>query len=221
MLTTQKGKNIGTYIENYVLFDLETTGISCQSDDVIEISALRVRNGNVAGCFSSLVNPGRPIPWAASRVNNITDDMVAGEPTMEEILPEFLKFAGEDVLVGHNIARFDLNFLYRDSMTRFGLFPGNDYVDTLLFARQSLPGLRSYALTALAEHYGLTTQGAHRALNDCRMNQQVFELLAREPRREGKRCPRCGQPMVLRKGRFGEFYGCTGYPGCRYTENVR
>lgn len=220
MLTTQKGRNIDSYIENYVLFDLETTGISCRSDDVIEISALRVRNGQVTECFSSLVDPGRPIPWAASRVNNITDDMVAGEPTMEEILPQFLEFVGEDVLAGHNIARFDLNFLYRDSMVRFGLLPGNDYVDTLLFARQSLPGLPSYALTALAEHYGLTTQGAHRALNDCRMNQQVFERLAREPRQAAKRCPRCGQPLALRKGRFGAFYGCTGYPGCRYTENV-
>ena len=220
MLTTQKGRNIDSYIENYVLFDLETTGISCRSDDVIEISALRVRNGQVTECFSSLVDPGRPIPWAASRVNNITDDMVAGEPTMEEILPQFLEFVGEDVLAGHNIARFDLNFLYRDSMVRFGLLPGNDYVDTLLFARQSLPGLPSYALTALAEHYGLTTQGAHRALNDCRMNQQIFERLAREPRRAAKRCPRCGQPMALRKGRFGAFYGCTGYPVCRYTENV-
>ena len=221
MLTTQKGRNIDSYIENYVLFDLETTGISWRSDDVIEISALRVRNGQVTECFSSLVDPGRPIPWAASRVNNITDDMVAGEPTMEEILPQFLEFVGEDVLAGHNIARFDLNFLYRDSMVRFGLLPGNDYVDTLLFARQSLPGLPSYALTALAEHYGLTTQGAHRALNDCRVNQQVFERLAREPRPETKCCPRCGQPMALRKGRFGAFYGCTGYPGCRYTENVK
>lgn len=189
MLTTQKGRNIDSYIENYVLFDLETTGISWRSDDVIEISALRVRNGQVTECFSSLVDPGRPIPWAASRVNNITDDMVAGEPTMEEILPQFLEFVGEDVLAGHNIARFDLNFLYRDSMVRFGLLPGNDYVDTLLFARQSLPGLPSYALTALAEHYGLTTQGAHRALNDCWVNQQVFERLAREPRRAAKRCP--------------------------------
>ena len=220
MLTTQKGRNIDSYIENYVLFDLETTGISWRSDDVIEISALRVRSGQVTESFSSLVDPGRPIPWAASRVNNITDDMVAGEPTMEEILPQFLEFVGEDVLAGHNIARFDLNFLYRDSMVRFGLLPGNDYVDTLLFARQSLPGLPSYALTALAEHYGLTTQGAHRALNDCRMNQQIFERLAREPRQAAKRCPRCGQPMALRKGRFGAFYGCTGYPGCRYTENV-
>ena len=90
MLTTQKGRNIDSYIENYVLFDLETTGISWRSDDVIEISALRVRSGQVTECFSSLVDPGRPIPWAASRVNHITDDMVAGEPTMEEIANDLI-----------------------------------------------------------------------------------------------------------------------------------
>lgn len=219
MLTSQKGQNRNDYIGNYVLFDLETTGISCRSDDVIEISALRVRGGQVTDSFSSLVNPGRPIPFGASQVNHITDDLVAGEPTMEEILPEFLDFMGDDVLVGHNIARFDLNFLYRDCQRRFGLVPGNDYVDTLLFARRRLPGLKSYALTALAQYYCLNTFGAHRALNDCRMNQQVFELLAREPEAEQKCCPVCGAPMVLRRGRFGKFYGCTGYPVCRYTEN--
>lgn len=219
MLCSEKGRNIGTYVGSYVLFDLETTGISCRSDEVIEISALRVRDGGITDSFSSLVNPGRPIPYGASQVNHITDDMVAGEPEMGEILPEFLKFAGEDVLVGHNIARFDLNFLYRDCQRFFGLVPGNDYVDTLLYAHQRLPGLGSYALTALARHYCLETLGAHRALNDCRMNQQVFERLSREPEPELHCCPLCGAPMVLRKGRFGKFYGCTGYPVCRYTEN--
>lgn len=220
MLCSEKGRNIGTYVGSYVLFDLETTGISCRSDEVIEISALRVRDGGITDSFSSLVNPGWPIPYGASQVNHITDDMVAGEPDMGEILPEFLKFAGEDVLVGHNIARFDLNFLYRDCQRFFGLVPGNDYVDTLLYARQRLPGLGSYALTALARHYCLETLGAHRALNDCRMNQQVFERLSREPEPELHCCPLCGAPMVLRKGRFGKFYGCTGYPVCRYTENL-
>ena len=171
--------------------------------------------------FSTLVNPGRPIPYGASQVNNITDDMVKDAPTMEEILPEFLKFFGDDVLVGHNIERFDLKFLVRDCQTRFGKVPGNDYVDTLRFARCRLTGLPSYRLTALAEHYSLSTLGAHRALNDCKMNQQVFELLAREP--EGlppKCCPRCGAPMAKRRGRFGSFYGCTAYPACRYTEDI-
>ena len=142
---------------------------------------------------------------------------------MEEILPVFLNFFGDDVLVGHNIERFDLKFLVRDCRTRFGLVPGNDYVDTLRFARCRLAGLPTYRLTALAEHYGLSTMGAHRALNDCRMNQQVFELLAREPEADSapeKLCPLCGAPLAKRRGRFGAFYGCTGYPQCRYTENI-
>ena len=223
MLSSTQGKNLNRYVPDYVLFDLETTGISCTSDDVIEISAVKVRDGQLVDSFSSLVNPGRPIPYAASQVNNITDDMVADAPTMEEILPAFLSFFGDDVLVGHNIERFDLRFLNRDCMVRFGRVPGNDYVDTLRFARCRLAGLPSYRLTALAEHYSLSTFGAHRALNDCRMNQQVFELLAREPETNGaaeKICPRCGAPLAQRRGRFGTFYGCTAYPACRYTENI-
>lgn len=224
MLTTFPGVNRNRYCPDYVLFDLETTGISWRSDDVVEISAVRVRGGSITDSFSSLVNPGRPIPYTASQVNHITDEMVEGAPTMEEILPEFLKFVGEDTLAGHNIARFDMKFLHRNCQFCFGLLPGNDYIDTLTFARARLPGLRSYALTALAEHYGLTTAGAHRALNDCKMNQQVFELLAKEPETTVERgvrcCPRCGCPMVFRRGKFGSFYGCSQYPVCRYTENV-
>lgn len=221
MLAYTQGKSLNCYVPDYVLFDLETTGISCNSDDVIEISAVKVRQGTIVDSFSTLVNPGRPIPYGASQVNNITDDMVKDAPTMEEILPEFLKFFGDDVLVGHNIERFDLKFLVRDCQTRFGKAPGNDYVDTLRFARCRLTGLPSYRLTALAEHYSLSTIGAHRALNDCKMNQQVFELLAREP--EGlppKCCPRCGAPMAKRRGKFGSFYGCTANPACRYTEDI-
>lgn len=223
MLSNFPGTNRNQYTPDYVLFDLETTGISCHSDDVVEISAVRVRGGKIVDSFSTLVNPGRPIPYGASQVNHITDDMVADAPTMEEVLPEFLKFVGEDVLVGHNIARFDLRFIHRDCQTRYRQVPGNDYIDTLTFARLRLPGLRSYALTALAEHYGLSTFGAHRALKDCQINQQVFELLAREPEQTmevGARiCPRCGGAMTLRRGKYGNFYGCTGYPACRYTEN--
>ncbi len=224
MLASCPGKNRNQYLPDYVLFDLETTGINCNSDDIIEISALRVRSGKIETSFSTLVNPGRPIPYGASQVNHITDALVADAPTMEEILPEFIQFIGEDVLVGHNIARFDLRFLYRDCQTRFSMVPDNDYVDTLSYARGRLPNLGRYSLTALAEYYRLPTEGAHRALNDCRMNQQVFERLAQEPNacsaNQIKRCPKCGNEMRMRRGRFGEFYGCSGYPLCRYTENI-
>ena len=204
MLGNTKGKMINQYVPDYVLYDLETTGTSSKYDEVIEISAVKVKNGVVTEEFSQLVNPGRPIPSAASAVNHITDDMVAG----------------------HNINRFDMKFLYRDCERYFGQTLTNDYIDTLKLARLCLPELSHHRLGDLAQYYGISTAGAHRALNDCRMNQQVFEKLAKEldgttgRRMEIKNCPVCGQPLKKRNGRFGEFWGCTGFPKCRYTENI-
>lgn len=237
MLGNKLGERKTLYVPDYVVFDLETTGISAAYDQVVEISAVKVEGGVVTGEFSTLVNPLMPIPYAASQVNGITDDMVAGSPLFMQALGEFLDFAGDRVLVGHNIHSFDMRFIYRDARKFWNLIPDNDYIDTLQMARQVLPKLRHHRLVDLAEHYGISAAGAHRALADCRMNQQVFEFMGREleERRaqimmpamefaaatgEAKKCPRCGSVLKRRSGRFGEFYGCTGYPMCRYTENI-
>jgi len=174
------------------------------------------------------VNPKRPIPYAASMVNHISDEMVANEPDFGQVLPEFLTFAGDDILVGHNIQTFDMKFLYRDCERLFQQKLTNDYVDTLRVAKLCFPEWRHRRLSDLAEHYGISTRGAHRALTDCKMNQQVFEYLAKELEKmpaakkqsKEKICPECGLPMKKRNGRFGEFWGCTGYPDCRHTENT-
>lgn len=173
MLGNKRGKHLRNYVPDYVLFDLETTGISCNYDEVIEISAIKVRAGNVVEEFSELVNPGRRIPPAASAVNNITNQMVASAPPFSEVLPGFLKFVGDDVLVGHNINSFDLKFLYRDCNKYFGQDITNDYVDTLCLAKMVFPTWHHRRLSDLAEHYGISTVGAHRALADCRMNQYL------------------------------------------------
>lgn len=226
MLGNTKGKLINHYVPDYVLYDLETTGTSSKYDEVIEISAVKVKNGVVTEEFSQLVNPGRPIPYAASAINHITDDMVAVAPTFDSVLQQFLVFIGDDVLVGHNINSFDMKFLYRDCERYFGQTLTNDYIDTLKLARLCLPELSHHRLGDLAQYYGISTVGAHRALNDCRMNQQVFEKLAKEldgttgRKIEVKNCPVCGQPLKVRSGRYGEFWGCTGFPKCRYTENI-
>ena len=206
MLGKRKGKQRREYVPDYVLYDLETTGISSLYDEVIEISAVKVRNGKIVDEFSELVNPGRPIPYAASSVNNISDKMVENARSFEKVLPEFLAFARDDVLAGHTLT--------------------NDYIDTLAIAKLCFPEWKHRKLSDLAEHYGISTKGAHRALADCRMNQQVFELMAKESggtsakQTEEKICPRCGLALKKRNGRFGGFWGCTGFPDCRYTENV-
>lgn len=225
MLGNTKGKRLDTYVENYVIFDLETTGISCITDKVIEISAVKVLKGRIADKFSTLVNPEMKIPFRASQVNHITDDMVEDAPVFERALADFDAFAGDMVLAGHNIHTFDMKFIQRDAKAYWGKVFTNDYIDTLVLARRRLPQLSNYKLTDLAGYYRIPAAGAHRALADCMMNQQVFERLGKESdflsaEIKGKKCPRCGQLMKKRKGRFGEFWGCSGYPNCRYTENV-
>ena len=171
------GNLLNTYVADYVVFDLETTGISPKTDEVVEISAVKVEHGKVTDEFSTLVNPKQRIPYGASRVNGITDDMVAEAPFFEQVLEEFLEFIKGFVLVGHNIARFDMNFLYRDVEKYFERSLPNNYIDTLQMARRELPDLEHHRLTDLAEYYEISAEGAHRALNDCRMNQQVFEKM--------------------------------------------
>lgn len=226
MLGTTEGTLLNKYLKDYVIFDLETTGTNCNADEVIEISAIKVINEEVKEEFSFLVNPGMPIPFWATNVNGITDAMVADAPVFKDVLEKFLEFAGNLPLVGHNIHTFDMKFMYRDCQKYFGKTLSNDYVDTLKLARLYLPKLQAYKLVDLAKYYNLSTEGAHRALNDCRMNQQIFYYLGQEMLPENMKknglisCPNCGSLMKLRKGQYGEFMGCSGYPNCKYTMKV-
>ena len=232
-MTGKIGKRLHDYAENYVVFDLETTGLSPARDEIIEIAGIKVRDGSVEEEFSTLVNPGIPIPWAASRVNGITDGMVKNAPRLAEALGAFLDFVGEAVLVGHNIHSFDLPFVYAGAAKSLDRQIANNYVDTLYLAKNCLPQLKHYKLTDLSEYFGFETEGAHRALADCRMNQKCYEALLKiwqEKEKERSHmensgqdvcCPECGCILIKRKGRFGMFWGCSGFPACRYTKNCR
>ena len=180
----KQGIQLNKYTPDYVVFDLETTGISRTFDEVVEISAVKVRSGQVVDEFSTLVNPGRHIPAGASQVNGITDQMVADCPLFSQVLQEFLNFTEGLTLVGHNIASFDMKFIWRDAEKYYGELVPNDYVDTLKVARRHLSELPRHRLVDLAEYYGISPEGAHRALNDCRMNQQVYERMVAEMRKK-------------------------------------
>ena len=223
MLGKMRGKQINKYISNYVVFDLETTGVSPSNDSIIEISAVKVNNGVIVDEFSKLVNPLRPIPPQATAVNNITDEMVANSPSIDEVMPEFLNFIEDYTLVGHNIHCFDMKYIWRICEMLYDETVANNYLDTLPFSRKKLPNLAKHRLTDLAAHYNISTQGAHRALNDCIINQKCFELMEKEIDQNisEKTCPKCGSQLKLRNGIYGEFYGCTGFPACRYTENIK
>lgn len=227
-MARQKGSLLNLYTKDYVVFDLETTGLRPEMDEIIELSGIKVRNGQAVEEFSTLINPGIPIPHAATSVNGITDSMVAEAPSLAEALASFLDFIGNDILVGHNIHTFDMNFLYAGARKALGRKVENDYVDTLPLARCCLPSLYRHRLTDVAAHFHIETKGAHRALNDCVMNQLCYEklgeILARKagsdsPAQSFPSCPQCGSPLLKRRGRFGEFWGCSSFPKCRYTRN--
>ena len=114
MQTNRRGTNKTEYVTDYVVFDLETTGISHKNDAIIEISAVKVINGEVVDTFSTLVNPMRPIPYPATAVNGITDDMVKGKDDEETVTKKFLDWAGDLPMVAHN-AKFDISFILRMS----------------------------------------------------------------------------------------------------------
>jgi len=225
-ITRHKGKRFNNYVADYVVFDLETTGIRVTEDAIIEISAVKVEKGRVTDEYSTLVNPHRPIPKQATQVNGITDDMVANAPKLETVLKDFLLFTDGHIMVGHNIHTFDTNFIYDAVLLQFGTQWKNDYVDTLYLSRKCLPQLRHHKLGDIASHFQISTQGAHRALNDCIMNQKCYEklgeLLAADStlRKPDLLCPLCGGELSERSGRYGTFYGCSGFPGCRYTKKI-
>ncbi len=221
MLGKQKGKQIRDYIPDYVVFDLETTGTSPNTEEIIEISGLKVRNGTAEESFSMLVNPLMPISPGATAVNGITDDMVKYQPVLDDVLPQFLDFIRDSILVGHNIACFDMKFIWKACESRYGMVIDNDYLDTLPYSRRKLPELARHRLVDIASHYNIDTRGAHRALQDCIMNQLSFEYMAKEPdKKSTKGCPKCAGCLRLRKGIYGEFWGCSNFPACKYTENI-
>ena len=228
-MSKASGKRLNQYVKDYVVFDLETTGLSPETDEIIEISGIKVRKGTVIEEFTTLVNPSRPIPYSATRINGITNEMVENAPLLKHALNDFLTFIGDDILVGHNIHNFDLNFLRNGACRELGQSIQNDYVDTLSLAKICLPQLPRHRLTDLAEHFHIETKGAHRALNDCVMNQLCYEKLglllenAKENTAPGQAlptCPKCGNVLLKRNGKFGAFWGCSSFPSCRYTKNA-
>ena len=226
MSMEKKGINRNSFERDYVMFDLETTGLDYISDRIVEIGAVKVVDGVIVDEFETMVNPECHISEAATQVNGITDDMVKDAPLIKEAMDGFLAFAGDMVLVGHNIEKFDLPFLQMaGARMGYGAI-SNDYVDTVILARQCMPEMSSRSLGVLAEHFGFDTKGAHRALADVKINQKVYVCLEDEMKKvnAGEKiipdCPNCGGKMVVRKSIYGEFWGCRNYPACKGTRKI-
>ena len=151
--------------KRYVAFDFETTGLSAIDDEIVEIGAVRVENGEITAEYSQLIDPERPMPLIASQVNHITDDMLRGQPKIYEALPTFLAFVGDDVLAAHN-ASFDMRFLFQACVRARFKTPGRVF-DTMTLARY-WPDVENRKLATLLMAAGIKNDEEHRALGDAR-----------------------------------------------------
>ena len=158
--------------DSYVVFDLETTGLSAQADQITEIGAVKVVNGEIIDRYSTFVNPEVPIPFKIEKLTGITDSMVIDAPKIQEILPKFLEFCGDSTLVAHN-AEFDMSFV-KNKAGKMGIEVVNTVVDTLSIARFLLPTLHNFKLDTLAKHFSVLLQNHHRAVDDAEATSQIF-----------------------------------------------
>ncbi len=163
----------------YVVFDLETTGIS-DNDRITEIAAVKIKDGKICQLFSTLINPKMPIPPDTSKLTGITDEMVSQSPIFEQIAGDFYKFCDGAILVGHNILDFDLPFISRYSDITHYYYDEYKVEDTLIIARQKLKGLISnFKLTTVAQYFNIVNIMAHRAQFDALTTAKVFLELSK------------------------------------------
>ena len=156
----------------FVVFDIETTGFSAVNDRIIEIGAVKVENGEIVDRYSTFVNPERPIPFEIEKLTGINDGMVVDAAVIEEILPEFLAFSEDCIMVAHN-AEFDMSFI-KENCRRMNLLREFTVVDTLAMARSMLPDLKNYKLDTVVEAVGGTLENHHRAVEDAESTADIF-----------------------------------------------
>ena len=179
-------------MREYVSLDLETTGLEPKKDRIIEIGAAKIRDGQVQETYSLLVDPRVKIPERITDLTGSSDQMVEGQPFVEEAVTGLLEFCEELPLLGHNLM-FDYSFV-KHSAVNMGLPFEKQGMDTLKIARVLLPDLESRSLQSLCQYYQIPQQEAHRALEDALTTFRLYERL-----REafGERSPELFEPKAL------------------------
>ena len=172
-----------SFADTFVVFDLETTGFSPSKNQIIEIGAVKVVNGSITERFSTFVNPKVPIPFEIEQLTSINDDMVLDAPTIDEILPKFMEFCQDAVMVAHN-ADFDMSFI-KHNCSALGLECEKTVLDTVALSRVLLPALNRFKLDTVAKALNVSLAHHHRAVDDAVCTAEIFVKLVEMLRDRG------------------------------------
>ena len=161
-------------VQDFICIDLETTGLNPKRDRIIEIGAVKVREGKVVDTYQQLIDPKQQLEERVKNLTGITSKELEGQPTIQEVLPRLQEFLGEDILLGHRVL-FDYSFLKRTFTNEKVSFERKG-IDTLKLARQFVTDCESKKLESLCKHYGIKQQ-AHRALSDAQATVELYQRL--------------------------------------------
>lgn len=173
-----KGDSLLSFPSSFTVIDLETTGLSPEYDAIIEVAALKVNSGKIVDTFSSVtgVIGYVYIDDFITELTGITQDMVDQAPKINDVLPEFFNFIGNDIVLGHNV-NFDINFLYDNSLKILKIPFTNNFIDTMRISRRLHPEKSHHRLVDLCNQYSIDYSNAHRALDDCKITLSCFNAL--------------------------------------------
>lgn len=169
-----RDKSLITYPTDYIVLDIETTGLSPVKNEIIELSAIRVVNNKITEEFSKLINPECYVSSFITNLTGITTEMLYEAEKAPIVIKEFMDFLSESIVIGHNIT-FDISFIDAKLKKFYGTSFNNDYIDTLKIARKFLPQLPSKKLGLIAKHFKLDTNGMHRGLKDCMVTNTCYQ----------------------------------------------
>ena len=182
MITNPKDKKIDE--EEFVVFDIETTGLNSHTNKIIEIGAVKIKAGRIIDRYSQLINPGISIPYHITEITSITNEQVANQPKIDEVIGKFVEFIGDAVLVAHN-APFDMGFIKRDIKEYLNIDLENSVIDTLQMARDLFPDFKKYGLGDLNKSLGLALEKHHRAVDDSQATANMFIIFLEKYKEKG------------------------------------
>jgi DNA polymerase-3 subunit epsilon len=176
----KKGNSIIAFPDEFVMVDIETTGCDTRYNEIIEISAIRVKDDQVIDRFSKLICPWNDIDPFITNLTGITNQMVQDAPQVGEVIKQFLRFIRpDDILLGYNV-NFDINFLYDNALSEADYYLSNDFIDVLRIARKLIKNTENHKLKTIAAYYDLSYVGAHRGEQDCIICLECFKQLRSE-----------------------------------------